>query len=236
MSQSPASLFQLGADETAYRKLSAEGVRIERALGRDVLIVERAALSQLAEAAMVDINHLLRPGHLAQLAAILDDSEATANDKFVAYDLLKNANIAAGGVLPMCQDTGTAIVTAKKGRLVWTEGDDEAALAEGIRAAYVKTNLRYSQVAPLSMYDEVNTGDNLPAQIDLSHEGATIYTISCSSPRAAARPIRASSISRPGGAEPEIAHQVPGREDQDARHGRLPALSPGDRHRRPAPN
>ena len=175
MSQSPASLFQLGADETAYRKLSAEGVRVERALGRDVLIVERAALSQLAEAAMVDINHLLRPGHLAQLAAILDDSEATANDKFVAYDLLKNANIAAGGVLPMCQDTGTAIVTAKKGRLVWTEGDDEAALAEGIRAAYVKKNLRYSQVAPLTMFEETNTGDNLPAQIEIAAEGEDSY-------------------------------------------------------------
>ena len=174
---SPAfhALFQLGADETPYRKLSAEGVRVERALGRDVLVVERGALSQLAEAAMVDINHLLRPGHLAQLAAILDDPEATANDKFVAYDLLKNANIAAGGVLPMCQDTGTAIVMAKKGRLVWTEGDDEAALAEGISAAYAKKNLRYSQVAPLTMFEEKNTGDNLPAQIEIAAEGEDSY-------------------------------------------------------------
>ena len=175
MSQSPASLFQLGPDATPYRKLSAEGVRVERALGRDVLVVEREALRALAEAAMVDINHLLRPGHLAQLAAILDDPEATANDKFVAYDLLKNANIAAGGVLPMCQDTGTAIVAAKKGRLVWTEGDDEAALAEGIRAAYAKKNLRYSQVAPLTMFEEKNTGDNLPAQIEIAAEGEDSY-------------------------------------------------------------
>ena len=175
MSQSPASLFQLGPDATPYRKLSSDGVRVERALGRDVLIVERGALSALAEAAMVDINHLLRPGHLAQLAAILDDPEATANDKFVAYDLLKNANIAAGGVLPMCQDTGTAIVSAKKGRLVWTEGDDEAALAEGISAAYAKKNLRYSQVAPLSMFEETNTGDNLPAQIEIAAEGEDSY-------------------------------------------------------------
>ena len=175
MSQSPAALFQLGPDPTPYRKLTAEGVRVERALGRDVLVVEREALSALAEAAMVDINHLLRPGHLAQLAAILDDPEATANDKFVAYDLLKNANIAAGGVLPMCQDTGTAIVTAKKGRLVWTEGDDEAALAEGIRAAYAKKNLRYSQIAPLTMFEETNTGDNLPAQIDIAAEGEDSY-------------------------------------------------------------
>ena len=113
----------------------------------------------------------MRPGHLAQLAKILDDPEATANDKFVAYDLLKNANIAAGGVLPMCQDTGTAIVMAKKGRLVWTEGDDESAIAEGIRAAYAKKNLRYSQVAPLSMFEEQNTGDNLPAQIEIYRRG-----------------------------------------------------------------
>ena len=175
MSPAYHALFQLGPDPTPYRKLGAEGVRVERALGRDLLVVERGALSALAEAAMVDINHLLRPGHLAQLAAILDDPEATANDKFVAYDLLKNANIAAGGVLPMCQDTGTAIVSAKKGRLVWTEGDDEAALAEGIGAAYAKKNLRYSQVAPLSMFEETNTGDNLPAQIEIAAEGEDSY-------------------------------------------------------------
>ena len=108
---------------------------------------------------MIDINHLLRPAHLAQLAKILDDPEATSNDKFVAFDLLKNANIAAGGVLPMCQDTGTAIVMGKKGRLVLTDGDDESALAEGIRDAYEKKNLRYSQLAPLSMFEEKNTQD-----------------------------------------------------------------------------
>ena len=175
MSQSPASLFQLGPDATPYRKLSSDGVRVERALGCDLLVVEREALRLLAEQALIDVNHLLRPGHLAQLAAILDDPEATANDKFVAYDLLKNANIAAGGVLPMCQDTGTAIVVGKKGRLVWTKGDDEAALAEGIRAAYVKKNLRYSQVAPLSMFEETNTGDNLPAQIEIAAEGEDSY-------------------------------------------------------------
>ena len=175
MSHSPASLFPLGPDATPYRKLSSDGVRVEQALGHEILVVGREALSGLAEQAMIDINHLLRPGHLAQLAAILDDPEATGNDKFVAYDLLKNANIAAGGVLPMCQDTGTAIVVGKKGRLVWTEGDDEAALAEGIRAAYVKKNLRYSQVAPLSMFEEKNTGDNLPAQIEIAAEGEDAY-------------------------------------------------------------
>ena len=175
MSQDHHALFQLGPDATPYRKLSSEGVRVEQALGREILVVEAEALRALSEQAMIDINHLLRPGHLRQLAEILDDPEATANDKFVAYDLLKNANIAAGGVLPMCQDTGTAIVVAKKGRLVWTEGGDESAIAAGIRGAYEKKNLRYSQVAPLSMFEEKNTGDNLPAQIEISAEGEDAY-------------------------------------------------------------
>jgi fumarate hydratase class I len=175
MSADHESLFQLGPDATPYRKLTSEGVRIERALGRDILVVAAEALRLLSEQAMIDINHLLRPSHLAQLAKILDDPEATANDKFVAYDLLKNANIAAGGVLPMCQDTGTAIVVAKKGRHVWTEGGDEEAISRGIRDAYLKKNLRYSQVAPLSTFEEKNTGDNLPAQIDIAAEGDDAY-------------------------------------------------------------
>ncbi len=169
------SLFQLGRDATPYRKLTQDGVRVETALGHEILVVEPSALRLLAEQAMVDINHLLRPGHLAQLAKILDDPEATGNDKFVAFDLLKNAGIAAGGVLPMCQDTGTAIVVAKKGRHVWTDGSDEAAIAHGIREAYRKKNLRYSQVAPLSTFEEQNTGDNLPAQIDIAVEGDDAY-------------------------------------------------------------
>ena len=175
MNQAYHAPFQLGPDATPYRKLTSAGVRVERALGRDVLVVEREALRKLAEQALIDINHLLRPAHLAQLAKILDDPEATANDKFVAYDLLKNANIAAGGVLPMCQDTGTAIVNAKKGRLVWTDGDDEAAIAEGIGDAYRIKNLRYSQLAPVSMFEEKNTGDNLPAQIEIAAEGEDAY-------------------------------------------------------------
>ena len=134
---------------------------------REVLKVSTEAIRLLAEQAMIDINHLLRPAHLAQLAKILDDPEATENDRFVAYDLLKNANIAAGGVLPMCQDTGTAIVMGKKGNRVWTDGEDEAALAQGIKDAYFKKNLRYSQVAPLSMFEEQNTRSNLPAQIEI---------------------------------------------------------------------
>ena len=175
MSADHHSLFQLGPDATPYRKLTGEGVRVETALGREMLVVDPEALALIAEEAMVDINHLLRPGHLAQLAKILDDPEATANDKFVAYDLLKNANIAAGGVLPMCQDTGTAIVVAKKGRRVWTDGADEESIERGIREAYRKKNLRYSQVAPLSTFEETNTGDNLPAQIDIAAEGEDAY-------------------------------------------------------------
>jgi fumarate hydratase class I len=164
-------LFPLGADTTPYRKLSADGVRIERAMGEDMLVVPREALRALAEAAFIDINHLLRPGHLKQLRAILDDPEASDNDRFVAYDFLKNANIAAGGVLPMCQDTGTAIIMGKKGRLVWTDGSDEAALAEGARDAYLKKNLRYSQLAPVSMFEERNTRNNMPAQVEVHAEG-----------------------------------------------------------------
>ena len=168
-------LFDLGADTTPYRRLAFEGLRLETLGAELVLSVPREALRLLAEQAMIDINHLLRPGHLKQLAAILQDPEATANDRFVAFDLLKNANIAAGGVLPMCQDTGTAIVMGKKGRRVWTQGDDESALAEGIRDAYLKKNLRYSQVAPLSMFEEANTRSNLPAQIEIFAEGEDAY-------------------------------------------------------------
>src|SRR6516225_5968216 len=154
-----------------YRKLTADGVRSERVGGHDLVVVESEALRALAEAAFTDINHLLRPGHLKQLRAILDDPQASDNDKFVAYDFLKNANVAAGGVLPMCQDTGTAIIMGKKGRLVFTDGEDEAALAEGARDAYLKRNLRYSQLAPISMFEEKNTKSNMPAQVEIYAEG-----------------------------------------------------------------
>ena len=168
-------MFPIGPDNTPYRKLGSDGIRVETVLGREVIVVAREALHALAEAAFIDINHLLRPGHLKQLRAILDDAEASDNDKFVAYDFLKNANIAAGGVLPMCQDTGTAIIMGKKGRLVWTDGEDEAALAEGARDAYLKRNLRYSQVAPVSMFEETNTRTNMPAQVELYAEGEDAY-------------------------------------------------------------
>src|SRR5919108_5492684 len=163
-------LFPLGKDETPYKKVTSEGVRVEKVLGRDMVVVSREALRALSEAAFGEINHYLRPGHLKQLRAILDDKEASDNDKFVALDFLKNANIAAGGVLPMCQDTGTAIIMGKKGRLVLTEDDDEAALAEGARDAYLKRNLRYSQLAPISMFEEKNTKSNMPAQVEIYAE------------------------------------------------------------------
>ena len=133
----------------------------------EILVIDPTVIVELSAEAFKDINHLLRPAHLVQLKKILEDPEASNNDRFVALDLLKNANIAAGRVLPMCQDTGTAIVMAKKGQSVWTGGGDEAALAEGAMRAYDENNLRYSQVTPLDMFQEVNTGNNMPAQIDI---------------------------------------------------------------------
>src|ERR1700687_3882267 len=164
-------LFPRGPDKTPYRKLEVGGVTVEKVMGKDMLVVAPEALRALAEAAFTDINHLLRPAHLKQLRAILDDPQASPNDKFVAYDFLKNANISAGGVLPMCQDTGTAIIMGKKGRLVFSDGSDEAALFEGARDAYLKRNLRYSQLAPISMFEEKNTRNNMPAQVEIYAEG-----------------------------------------------------------------
>ena len=168
-------LLPLGPDATTYRKLDIGGVMTVEAMGRTFLQVEPTVLTALAAEAMADIAHFLRPGHLAQLARILDDPEASANDRFVALDLLKNANIAAGGVLPMCQDTGTAIVKAKKGELVLTGGGDEAALARGIFDTYQIRNLRYSQMAPLTLWDEQNTGTNLPAEIKINAVDGDAY-------------------------------------------------------------
>ena len=160
-------LFPLGEDQAPYRRLTADHVGSAAFNGTSLTTIEPQALTLLAQQAFIDCAHLLRPGHLQQLRNILEDAEASDNDRFVAFDLLKNANIAAGKVLPMCQDTGTAIVMGKKGQRVWTGGNDAAALSAGIRRTYTETNLRYSQQAPLSMFEEVNTGDNLPAQIDL---------------------------------------------------------------------
>jgi len=161
-------LLPIGPDRTEYRLLSTEGVStVEGPGGRTFLQVSPQALQALTDEAMHDVAHYLRPAHLAQLRRIIDDPDASNNDRFVALDLLKNANIAAGGVLPMCQDTGTAIVMGKRGQHVLSEGEDEAAIARGVFDAYTRLNLRYSQMAPVTTWEEKNTGSNLPAQIEL---------------------------------------------------------------------
>jgi len=172
-------LLPIGADETPYRQLTTQHVSTFTAGGRRFLQVEPEALTLLTQRAMFDIAHLLRPGHLAQLRAILDDPEASANDRFVALELLKNACIAAGGVLPSCQDTGTAIVKAKKGELVLTGGGDRdrEAIARGIFRTYAEDNLRYSQLAPLTTFDEQNTGTNLPAEIEIEAVDGDAYKL-----------------------------------------------------------
>lgn len=168
-------IFDLGDDPTPYRQLTRDHVRVRDFGGKRVLEVDAEALKLLTFAAIRDISHLFRPGHLEQLRAILQDPEASQNDRFVALQLLKNANVSAGMVLPSCQDTGTAIVIGKKGQQVWTSGDDHAAISEGVHRTFTETNLRYSQMAPLSMYEEKNTGDNLPAQIELYAEEGDEY-------------------------------------------------------------
>ncbi|HEX7444167.1 MAG TPA: fumarate hydratase, partial [Acidimicrobiales bacterium] len=170
-----SELLPLGADETPYRLLTTEGVSTFEAGGECFLRVDPAVITLLTAQAMRDIAHLLRPGHLAQLSSILDDPEASANDRFVAIELLKNASIAAGGVLPSCQDTGTAIVKGKKGQFVITGGGDEAAIAQGVFETYRDANLRYSQMAPLTMWDEVNTKNNLPAEIKIAAVDGDAY-------------------------------------------------------------
>src|SRR6201991_3123781 len=168
-------LLPLGADETEYRLITSEGVRKVEAAGRTFLEVEPEALRLLTETAIHDISHFLRASHLAQLRKIVDDPESSGNDRFVALDLLKNASISAGGVLPMCQDTGTAIVMGKRGRHVLTDGSDAEHISSGVYDAYPRLNLRYSQMAPLTMWEEKNTGDNLPAQVELYAEDGGAY-------------------------------------------------------------
>jgi fumarate hydratase class I len=170
-------LLPLGPDETTYRLVSSGGIGSFTAGGHRFLTVEPEVLTRLTALAMHEIAHYLRPGHLGQLRAIVDDREASANDRFVALDLLRNACIAAGGVLPMCQDTGTAIVKGKKGQFVFTGGGDEEAIAEGIHDIYQRDNLRYSQMAPLTMWDEVNTRTNLPAEIKISAVDGNAYKL-----------------------------------------------------------
>ncbi|MCW5821693.1 MAG: fumarate hydratase [Cyanobacteria bacterium TGS_CYA1] len=175
MSHSAASLFQLGKDTTKYRHVTSEHVSQVEWQGKKMLMVEPEALTRIAKEAFRDVSHLLRTSHLENLKSILDDKEASDNDHFVALELLKNASIAAGGTLPMCQDTGTAIIVAHKGERVVTGADDASALSEGVKKTYGESNLRYSQMAPLDMYKEVNTGSNLPAQIEIYSEPGDSY-------------------------------------------------------------
>lgn len=168
-------MFPVEPTETPFRKLDIGGISVDTFRGERVVVVEGSALTELAATAVRDISHLLRPGHLAQLRKILDDPEASNNDRFVARTLLQNASIAAGMILPGCQDTGTAIVMGKKGQRVFTTGNDAEDLSRGVFKTYTETNLRYSQLAPLSMYKEVNTGTNLPAQIDIHATGGDAF-------------------------------------------------------------
>jgi fumarate hydratase class I len=162
-----SDLLPLGEDTTQYRLISKEGVSVVELGDKKFLHVTPEALTLLTETAIHDISHYLRAEHLGQLAKILKDPESSANDRFVALDLLKNANIAAGGILPMCQDTGTALIMGKKGQYVLTTAKDEVALSQGVYNAFTKLNLRYSQMAPVPTWEEKNTGNNLPAQIEI---------------------------------------------------------------------
>jgi fumarate hydratase class I len=159
--------FPHGRDETPYRKVSSDLVSVGTFEGQEILKVAPEALTLVAREAFRDVSFLYRPSHLAQVAAILEDPEASPNDRSVALALLRNAEVAAGFVLPMCQDTGTATIVAKKGQRVWTGGGDEEHLSRGVFETYTRENLRYSQTVPLTMYDEANSGSNLPAQVDV---------------------------------------------------------------------
>lgn len=168
-------LFPLGEDDTEYRQLDVDGVSVEKLGSREFVTIQPKVLSDLAETAFGDISHLFRPAHLQQLRNILEDPEASDNDRFVALELLKNANISAAMEFPSCQDTGTAIIAGKKGQQVIVDGDDAEALSVGVQRTWASRNLRYSQMAPLSMFEEKNTGSNLPAQIDLEAVGGDAY-------------------------------------------------------------
>ncbi len=225
-------LFELGHDETPYRKLTDQHVSTLKVDGREILKIEPEALTLLAAQAIRDVSHLFRPGHLAQLAKILEDPEASDNDRFVALELMKNANVSAGMILPSCQDTGTAIVMGKKGQDVWVAGNDEEALSRGIHKTYTETNLRYCQLAPLEHVRREEHGhepagpdrslrdDGRRVQVPLHHQGRRLGQ------QVAALP------GDEGPPQSRVDQEVLPREDQAARHRRLPALSPRHRDRR----
>ena len=169
-------LFQYSKDTTEYIKLESNPIHSYDVNGKKIIIVTKDILENLAKEAFYQISHFLRADHLKQMSAIFQDIDASNNDKYVALTLLKNANVAAGGILPMCQDTGTAIVVGKKGSSIWTDFDDEEYISKGIWRAFKENNLRYSQLAPLSMFEEVNTKTNLPAQIDIMSTNSNEYS------------------------------------------------------------
>src|SRR5690554_3965644 len=171
--------FPMSEDKTEYYRLTSEHVTVSQFEGKEILKVSPEGLTQMAQAAFRDVQFLLRPDHQEQVAQILSDPEASENDKYVALTFLRNAEISAMGILPFCQDTGTAIIMGKKGQRVWTDGNDEEALSRGVYNTFVNENLRYSQNAALNMYDEVNTGTNLPAQIDLYATKGDEYNFLC---------------------------------------------------------
>ena len=225
-------LLPTGADDTTYRRLSSDGVTNHASFGRKFLEVEPQLLTLLTSAAMHDIAHLLRPAHLRQLRSILDDPEASPNDRYVARDLLKNACIAAGGVLPMCQDTGTAIVMGKRGQHVLTDGRDEEHIARGVYDAYTTLNLRYSQLAPLTMWDERNTGSNLPAQIEIYATGGDEYKFLFMAKGGGSANKSFLYQETKAVLNPARMLGVPRGEDPVAGHRGVPAVPPGHRGRR----
>ena len=231
-----SDLLPTGADDTPYRLITTEGVSTFEADGRTFLQVDPEALQTLTAEAMHDIAHYLRPAHLAQLRKIIDDPEASGNDRFVALDLLKNVNISAGGVLPMCQDTGTAIVMGKKSEGVLTGADDGEWISRGVYDAYTKLNLRYSQLAPLTMWDEKNTGTNLPGPDRALLHAGHVREAGVQVPvHGQGRRLGQQVLPLPGDEgrpEPDADAGVPRREDPLPRHGGLPAVPPRRRHRR----
>jgi fumarate hydratase class I len=222
----------LAADTTKYRLLTSDHVSVTHFEGEEILKIEPQALDLVAREALRECSFLLRTAHLEKVAAILDDPEATPNDRYVALAMLRNAEVSARFVLPFCQDTGTATVFAKKGQRVWTGGRDAEWLSRGIHAVYQKENLRYSQSIPLQMYEEKNSGTNLPAQIDLfAADGMKYEFLFVAKGGGSANKMFLFQETQ-GGAEPDRAAEVPEREDEDARHRRLSAVSPGVRDRR----
>ena len=202
-----APMFQLGEDKTEYRLLTKEGVSTAEFEGKTILKVSKEALTLLAQQGFHDVEFMLRREHNLQVAKILKDPEASENDKYVALQFLRNAETAVKGILPFCQDTGTAIIHGEKGQRVWTDFEDEEALSRGVYNTYTQDNLRYSQNAPLNMYDEVNTRCNLPAQIDIEATEGDEY--------------RFVMVAKGGGSANKT---VPRREDEEPRHGGLSSL------------